>query len=365
MELTIAEFNGEVQQKILDSLNKEYLSTGRFIKDQMSVSPKVLSSLMLSGGAAGTAVSTAMSSSLFIATANPTTLMQIGGGVGSAVMGASGIVGQAPFVAAAGAIVPVVAPLTAVQALSSVVMLQQFSMLDKKLDSIKVSIDKMLARQEITKIAELFTAVHIVDEIYLQYKETGFFSTDMLIRLSLAERDTMILSRRYVMLESSNSDVTDTYCDTYCAMLASFLNLRVKYLRTCVDVQENAQFVWRSSENFNDLLKESVVLWDELSNKSKKVKENVDVLNEKAKNANLIQKLTGDTSKKLAQENKKYTDTLEKERVILEDFLALIDIAKQFSQDSKSQMPPTLLYWCDNEGEHCIATNEQILEAVA
>ena len=88
MELVISEFNGEIQQRILDKMNLEYLSTGKFVKDQRSISPKILSSLMLSSGAAGTAISATMSSSLFMATANPATLMSLGSGVGSAVMGA-------------------------------------------------------------------------------------------------------------------------------------------------------------------------------------------------------------------------------------------------------------------------------------
>ncbi|MEN6299231.1 MAG: hypothetical protein ABFD51_04850, partial [Anaerolineaceae bacterium] len=157
---------------------------------------------MLSSGVAGTAVSATMSSSLFMATANPATLMSLGSGVGSAVMGAQGIVAQAPFIPVASSI-PVVAPLMAMQALSTIVLLQQFSVMDKKLDAIKGSIDKMLARQEVTKVAELFAAVNIVDEIYLQYDQAGRFSTDMLIRLALAERDASILSRRYEMLENS------------------------------------------------------------------------------------------------------------------------------------------------------------------
>ena len=92
-ELVVSRFSDEIQKSILEKMNMEYLSTGKFVKDQMSVSPKIMSSLMLSGGAAGTVASAAMSSSLFMATANPATLMQIGQGVGSAVMGAQGIVG--------------------------------------------------------------------------------------------------------------------------------------------------------------------------------------------------------------------------------------------------------------------------------
>jgi hypothetical protein len=56
---------------------------------------------------------------------------------------------------------------------------------------------------------------------------------------------------------------------------------------------------------------------------------------------------------------------MEKERVILKDFHTLIDIAKQISESAGTQMLPTLLYWQDDEGVHCIATHEQILSAVA
>lgn len=58
---------------------------------------------------------------------------------------------------------------------------------------------------------------------------------------------------------------------------------------------------------------------------------------------------------------KEYTNALEKERFILDDFHSLIDIAKQVSETTITQTLPTLVYWHDDEGEHCIATNEQIL----
>lgn len=366
-ELVVSEFNSEIQKKILDKMNTEYLVTGKFVKDQISVSPKVWSSLMLSGSAAGTAVSSAMSTSLFIATANPATLMSLGSGVGSAVMSASGIAAQAPFIAAAGAMIPVIAPVMAMQALSSVVMLQQFHVMDKKLDAIKVTIDKILARQEVTKVAELFAAVNVVDEIYAQYGQTGCFSTDMLIRLALAERDVMQLTRRYEMLESFATSDTDTNgfdnYDTYCTVLASFLNLRVKYLRTCVDVQENPQFVQRSSESFATLLKDNIVLWDKLLNKSGKMKDEIKELEVKRENANPLQKMN--VEKELKQKREKLSSTMEKERAIIEDFLLLIESAKQVSEATSTQVLPIVLYWHDNDGEHCIATNEKISDVVA
>ena len=369
MELAISEFSGEVQKRILDKMNMEYLSTGKFVKDQMSVSPKVMSALMLSGGAAGTTVSATMSSSLFIASAPTSTLMSYGaGGISSIVVDTAGkVVGHAGFIPAAGAIVPVVVPLMAVQALSTVAVLQQLGAMDKKLDAIKGSIDKMLARQEVTKVAELFAAVHIVDEIYLQYDQAGRFSTDMLIRLALAERDTMIMSRRYEMLEDSEAGGSSSNdfasYDTYCTMLASFLNLRVNYLRTCVDIQENPQFVQRSSESFAMLLKENINLWNKLLHKSDKMKSDIEESAARLKNVKGLQKITQmSKEKELSRKKDEYTAAMEKERVILKDFHALIDLAKQISETAGKQVPPTLIYWRDDEGEHCIATNEQILD---
>ncbi len=98
MELSLSELSGDLQLRIMDRLNAEYLSTGKYIRDQVSVSPKIMS-LMLSGTAlAGTATSATFSSSLFMATANPATLMKLGSGVGSAVIGAAGkIERQAAF----------------------------------------------------------------------------------------------------------------------------------------------------------------------------------------------------------------------------------------------------------------------------
>jgi hypothetical protein len=315
---------------------------------------------MLSGATAGTVASATMSSSLFMATANPDTLMQIGQGVGSAVVGTNGIVAQAAFIPVASAI-PVVAPLIAMQTLSSVVMLQQFNIMDKKLDEIILSIDKMLERQEITKVAELFAAVHIIDEIYLQYGQTGHFSIDMLIRLALAERDAMILSRRYEILENSESSNSIIY-GTNCTMLASFLNLRVKYLRTCVDVQENPQFVKRSLESFAKLLKNNINLWDKLLHKSDEMKNDIDALNKQIEKANPLQKST--LKKELSRKKDEYMAFMEKERDILENFHQLIDSAKQVSETT-NKIFPTLIYWHDGNGEHCIATNEQMLCAVA
>ena len=365
-ELIVSEFSSEIQKGILDKMNLEYLATGKYFSDQMSLSPKVWSSLVVSGGAAGTAISSAMSAKLFMATAPVSSLMKLGsGGVSTAVMGSGGIVKHAGFLPVSGSFATV-APLMAMQALTTVAMLQQLSVMDKKLDAIKVSIDKMMARQEATKVAELFAAVRVVDEIYAQYGQAGHFSTDMLIRLALAERDAAVLSRRYEMLGSAGDADTngfDSY-DTYCTMLASFLNLRVKHLRTCVDIQENPQFVRCSAEEFRALLKDNIALWDTLLNRSEAMKKDIDEAEAQRVNAKGLQKIAQLAGgKELDKKKDRYHAVVENERAIMKDFLILVDSAKQLSETADTQDLPSVLYWHDGESEHCIATKEQVLLA--
>ena len=75
---------------------------------------------MLAAG--GAAAASLLAGNVFLATANPATLMTIGTGVGSAVMGPTGIVATAPFVAATGALIPVLAPVMLFTTVSSMMM---------------------------------------------------------------------------------------------------------------------------------------------------------------------------------------------------------------------------------------------------
>ena len=67
--------------------------------------------------------------------------------------------------------------------------------------------------------------------------------------------------------------------------------------------------------------------------------------------------------KELSRKKDEYTAVMEKERVILNDFSALINSAKQLSEKASAQILPTIMYWKNEDGEHCIATNEQVLDA--
>ncbi|GHU55277.1 hypothetical protein FACS1894132_11150 [Clostridia bacterium] len=356
--LYLSEIKDERQKILINKMKDEYLTTGKFAKDQTVVSPKIMSSLIAVSGLGLTSISADLSGILFMATANPATLMRIGIGVGSAQMGATGIIAQAPFIPIASSL-PVVGPIIAMQALSSIVILQQFNALHKKLDSIRESIDKVLIRQEATIVGELFSAVSITDEIYEQYSKSGSFSTDMLVRLALTERDAIRLSVRYNILENMQDD-NNTNSDIYLMVLASFLHLRVKYLRTCVNLQENPSFMKHSSESFKETLHDNLSLWNKLIRRPAEIKSEIDKIEKRlevGKIQQMARKITLD--KELTKLKDEYTSSLSLVNNIQSDFYQLIeDVKKMVETDSENQEMPTLLYWKDEDGTHCIATNE-------
>jgi acetylglutamate synthase len=127
-------------------------------------------------------------------------------------------------------------------------------------------------------------------------------------------------------------------------------------------VQENPQFVQSSSERFAALLKENTVLWDTLLHRSEKMKDNIDDVKAQLRNANLLQKISQTSkAKELSQKEREYHAAVENERTMMKDFLTLIESTKQLSEPANAQELPAVLYWRDSDGEHCIATNEQVL----
>ncbi|TLP92119.1 hypothetical protein FEF26_15070 [Nesterenkonia salmonea] len=265
-DLAVFDFQGELREKILSNLRESYLTTGSYVPGAKAVSPQGAMSIAVAGAATGaTAVSGAFSSTLYMATANPTTLMSLGNGVGSAVMGAGGIVSQAPFIPVASSL-PIVAPVLAIQALNTAVMMQQFKQVDRKLDSIKTTLDEAIARIEVTHVGELFAASRVVDDVYRQYGLEGSFSNDMLMRLALAERDIGGLAMRSRLLVQAR-DVTiideptkfeQVKYDDHSAMLASLTQLRISYLRVCVDMQENPNSVNSSVDELKCSIDEGI-----------------------------------------------------------------------------------------------------------
>lgn len=276
--VAIVEFQGQLREQLVESLNRNLVLTGKYASDAKAISPQTMESALVAGTGAGlSALSAMVAPTLYVATANPATLMHFGGGLGSAVMGSGGIVAQAPFIPVA-ATLPAVLPVLAMQTLTTAVILKQFSRLDKKIDLVKKKVEEVISRTEATHVGELISAAKIVDEVYRQYEISGEFSRDMLISAALAEHDVNRLYERYRLLVEGRddgnfrdeNDIQQANFDVHSAMLSSFLRLRLGFLRMCIDMQENPRTVKESVENIKQTLRSDRDFWEMMLSRSEK-----------------------------------------------------------------------------------------------
>lgn len=374
-EVAVFEFEGRLRDVIVSNLRDGFLATGTYTPDARALAPQSMQSLAFAGGGVvATAVSAGFSSSLFMATANPATLMQLSsGGVGAAVMGANGIVAQAGFIPVAASL-PVVAPIIAMQAIQTAIILQQFAKIDRKLDDIKSTLDAALARSEATHAGELVAASDMVDEVYRQYELTGSFSPDMLIRLALAERDLRALSQRFRLLLDGQTiasiedlaGASRADYDAYSAILSSFLELRVTYLRVCVDMQENPKAATATVERLKKKIADGIEFWDEVLQRSGTLRGEIDELEGKFKALNPIDRTIGAGAaldRRIKMLKAALTGTLQSELAIVKGFDALIRTATETLKELEDARPssnaaPTLVYWKDEAGEHSFSTHQ-------
>lgn len=363
--MQMLEIKEEGREQLLQKLSQNYLSTGKYAKNQVSISPTIMSSLIAASGAGLTALSACFSSTLFMATENPAMLMQLSsGGVGSAVMSGGRIVKQAGFIPIASSL-PIVAPMIAMQVMSTIAIMKQFKVVNQKLETIQKEMDQILLRQEVTSIAGLLSAINVVDELYDQHSTLGHFSQDMLIRLALVERDSEKLKARYEMLDSINADTASTYknSDAYFTLLSNLLLLRIKYLRLCVDTQENPEYAKYSMDNFQNTLEHTLFIYGNFRKRSQmiaqKIKE-LEVSSNKKDPLSQIKNIKSDNKLSIIKEE--YISMLEIENQINVDFGSAVHEMKKLQKiDNKNNQEASLLYWQDDTGAHCIATDEDLL----
>lgn len=374
-EIALFSLQGDIRERSLASLQSAYLESGKFTQDARTVSPQTAKSLLVAGAAAGgTGLSAATAGTLFMATADPSTLMQLGAGVGAAVMGPSGITAQAAFLPVASSL-PVVAPLLAVHALSTAVTMRQFDLMDRKIDEVRATLDRLLARYEAEMTAQLITASSVIDEVQHQYESAGGFSQDMLVRLALAERDLRIAAQRARVLADSYDieHIQDADAakranhDVQAAIFTTFVELRAAYLRVGVDIQENPGTVATSRSRLAQTLSESLSLWDKLLGRATQLEERIGRQETALKDRNLLQKLASSEKKELESLQEALRETQKAERAIIDGLGPLKhDIASTLEQleSSDQKKQGTLVYWQDDDGEHAFTTSEELLRLV-
>jgi hypothetical protein len=243
-------FNGTIKNDLISRFKENYNLEGDYIKDGGRISPQSILALIGTGGGA-LGLSAAASGQLFLATANPTTLMAIGNGVGSAVMGAGGITGHAPFIPLAGGIMPVAAPLLAFQAITTIMLMNEFKSIHEKLNHIEKSINRIVQRSEATLIGEIISASKRIEEIELEFAICNQFTPAMIIRLALVEDKVSPIFERYKFLYEAQSidkhvtveDLKFKENDAYFAIILSVLDLRIDFLRLKLAVQDNPGYM--------------------------------------------------------------------------------------------------------------------------
>jgi uncharacterized protein Yka (UPF0111/DUF47 family) len=365
--------NGKIKDSLIQRFKENYDVEGDHIKNGGTISPKSILTLIGSGaGALG--MSHVASSSLFMATANPSTLMAIGNGVGSAVMGSSGIIAQAPFIPIAGALMPVLAPIIAFQAISTIMIMNQFKGIHEKLDHIEKSINRLIQRSEAIFIGEIFSASNRIEEIEAKFEVCNKFTSEMIIRLALVEDKVNPIFERYKFLyqaqevnnKATLEDLKFKQNDAYFAIILSILDLRIDLLRLKVDIQENPGYMRHSVERLIEKSSYYNELWTEIGANPKLVEQVAEDLRIAVEEMNWwhrsIPAWLGGKKKERTQAESKIL-TLEKHADVLKkEFHENLDEAHKLSENLRKDLavlkPMNLIYWRDIFGEHSYYTDD-------
>ena len=198
-------------------------------------------------GAGSTAASSLLAGNVFLATANPATLMTIGSGLGSAVMGAGGIVAQAPFVAASTALMPVVAPVMLFTTVSSVVMGARLDRVQRSLGRLYEAVESVRRLLDADDHARFETAAEQLEEIQSEFEDQQRFPEDADIKLALVKNEVKQLRQKYGRLLTGDIDSEDSarsaVSDLNRFFLASLHDIQADLLRLYLALQSDPDFV--------------------------------------------------------------------------------------------------------------------------
>ncbi|MCY4029496.1 MAG: STAS/SEC14 domain-containing protein [Acidobacteria bacterium] len=200
-------------------------------------------------GAGSTAASSLVAGNVFMATANPATLMALGTGVGSAVMGSSGIIAQAPFVAVSSALIPVVAPVVLFMTVASAITGARLDRLQRAVGALSESLQRVRHLLEIDDYARFESAAEYLDDVGTQFEHSQRFTDGMKIALVSATRDVKWLRRKFGHLVEreirSEQDARMVVSDLHLFVLASLVDLRADVLRLHLTLQDDPHYAAR------------------------------------------------------------------------------------------------------------------------
>ena len=200
-------------------------------------------------GAGSTAASSLFAGNVFLATVNPQTLMTIGTGVGAAVMGPTGIVAQAPFVAASTALIPVVAPVMLFMTVSSVITGARLDRVQQAIGALSTNLERVRHLMEAEDHARFESAAEQLDEIGAQFEHSQRFTDGMKSELVAVKHDVKWLRRKFGHLAMreirSEHDARVAVSDIELFVLSSLTDLRADALRLHLTLQDDLPYAAR------------------------------------------------------------------------------------------------------------------------
>ncbi|MCW0411229.1 hypothetical protein NB709_001105 [Xanthomonas sacchari] len=361
--------NGPTKDIILKKFQDRYKVEGDHVREGGAMSPA--SMLTLIGGASGAlGLSSATSGTLFMATASPATLMPLGAGFGSAVIGTGGrIVAQAPFIPMAGALMPAVAPLIAFQAITTIVIMNQFQKVHERLNRIERTINRLLQRSEATFIGEIISATSRLDDIEEHFSAVNRFTPEMLIRLTLVEDKVNPIFERYHFLYrtqgiergASIEDLKFKHNDAYLAVILSILDLRIDLLRLKVAIQDSPGAMRLSAERLKNKAAHYERLWADISKNPDQIAEVAAELRASVEEMSWLQR---DITQRWRRKDISNRATqMEEHRIKIDgEGVEHIELAQKFSSSLTAPLeqmaPMSLFYWRDEYGEHSYYTSD-------
>lgn len=377
-EIGLAAINGDLRDKIIEKFKETYLVQGDHINTGGKASPIPLLTLLAGGGGALGATGLT-SGTLFMATANPATLMPIGGGVGSAVMGASGIVGQAPFIMLSGALMPVVAPLLAFQCLTTIVILRQFKQVSERLATLEKKMDRVLQRQEAIFIGEVFSASSRIKRLEEEFHLCNQFTNDMVIRLALLEDNVNPIFERYAYLYErqmidenlSRDDLEYKKRDAHMSIILSIIDLGIDSLRLRLTLQENPGYIKHCAESMVGKVERYKSHWLEIENSPLRVNEIARDLRNSIEEMSWWQKnvprwLRGKKDEKKEMEKQRDGLLVGASDKATHDLKDMTTDATKVADEAISQIESinttSLIYWQDELGKHSYYTSDLVLK---
>ena len=219
-------------------------------------------------GAGSTAASSLFAGNVFLATANPATLMTIGAGVGSAVMGPAGIIAQAPFVAASSALMPVVAPVMLFMTVSSVMTGARLDRLQRAVGALSEGVERVRHLMEAEDHARLVGAAEHLDEVGSQFEHGQRFTDGMKNELVSARSEVKWLRRKFGHLVTreirSEQDARWAVSDINLFVLASLMDLRADALRLQLTLQDDPHYAERREAALRKKVEQCAVAFREL-----------------------------------------------------------------------------------------------------